>query len=149
MSWQVKVAMEPTLAAVRQAAGVFKAAVGDLGTPDVRQELELAFVEACTNSAVHGSNTSSSSTIRVTLEIESSNIEIVIEDDGKPFDPFKKDREINFDDISSLPCGGFGLSLIRRICDSVDYEHTGQGNRLTLRKSVNDPRATRVATSAR
>ena len=146
MSWQVSLVMEPTLVSVRRAAVVFKAAIADFGTQETRQELELAFVEACTNSAVHGSSERSAPAIRVSLEIAPAEIEIVVEDSGQPFDPFKQERPIDFDDIESLPCGGFGLSLIRRICDKVDYEHNGQGNRLTLRKCLADSRASAHST---
>ncbi len=145
MSWKVSIKMDPSLVAVRRAAHVFKAAIGDFGTHELRQELELAFVEACTNSAVHGPKGRGKPEILATITIDPAELEIVIQDGGKPFDPFQKERQLDLDDVGSLPCGGFGLSLIRRICDTVEYHHNEQGNLLRLRKSLSSSCDTSLA----
>lgn len=134
MSWQATIVIEPTLLAVRRTALVLKAAIADIGAPESRQELELAFVEACTNSARHGARGTGRGDIQVSIEIVASQVAIVIEDGGNPFNPFAEERVIDVNDIASLPCGGYGLALIRKICDSVEYQHTSRGNRLALTK---------------
>lgn len=134
MTLKVDIHIEPSLLAVRGAAAVFRAVIAELGSQEERQELELAFVEACTNSCKHGSRGNGRKDIHIGLEASPNSLSVLIEDGGHAFDPFKKERQIDFENIEGLPCGGYGLDLIRLVCDSVDYEHDATGNHLTLRK---------------
>jgi len=145
MSWQATIVMEPSLLEVRRTTQALMGAIEDIGTETSRCELELAFVEACTNSAKHGSKGGGRRDIRVTLQIEDAFVEIAIEDGGEEFDPFEEERKIDLEDLASLPCGGYGLGLIRKICDSVDYTHNAFGNKLILRKRLTPASTERMA----
>ena len=136
MSWTVSIAMDPSLSSVRKAASIFMEAIADMGAAGVRQELELAFVEACTNSAKHGSSGEEGDQIKVTLEIESSQVKVTLEDHGRPFDPAGQKPVIDAQRIESLPTGGMGLPLIQAIFDSVKYEPLPGKNRLVLVKRI-------------
>ncbi len=136
MSLTLSMAMDPSLSSVRKAASIFREAIADLGAAGVRQELELAFVEACTNSAKHGSSGKAGDQIKVTLEIQSSQVKVTLEDHGRPFDPAGQTCVIDAQRIEALPTGGMGLPLIRAIFDSVEYEPLPGRNRLVLVKRI-------------
>jgi anti-sigma regulatory factor (Ser/Thr protein kinase) len=136
MSWTLSLVMEASLYEVRRAAAIFREAIAGTGTARLRQELELAFVEACTNSVKHGSRDRKDAAIRIAIEVDARAVKVVFEDDGEPFDPHKKAALVEARDIASLPTGGMGLTLICEIFDSVKNEPRDGKNRLVLEKRL-------------
>src|SRR5262245_46681521 len=136
MSWTLTIRTDSTLGAVRRAAAVFREAICGVGTSEARSELELAFVEACTNSAKHGSRGRADAVIFITTAACEARVGVVIEDGGRPFDAEKQATEVDTSDIASLPTGGMGLSLIREIFDVVKNEPVDGRNRLVLEKRL-------------
>jgi serine/threonine-protein kinase RsbW len=53
-----------------------------------------------------------------------------ITDNGIPFNPLAYSDS----DIGAVKKNGFGIVLIRRLIDKIDYERAGDSNRLTLTK---------------
>ncbi len=68
----------------------------------------------------------------LSIALEPSRVVIVLEDDAAPFDPraappFNKGRPLD----ERAP-RGMGLQLVRAIADELDYQRTGNGNRLRI-----------------
>jgi anti-sigma regulatory factor (Ser/Thr protein kinase) len=71
--------------------------------------------------------------IVIRLELRSGVIEVVVEDDGKPFDPLA---------VSTLrpqfatTVGGVGLHFVRNLMDQLEYAHRNGVNQLRLVKKL-------------
>ncbi|MCD6304818.1 MAG: ATP-binding protein [Deltaproteobacteria bacterium] len=104
--------------------------------------IELCVVEAVTNSIRHcyGGKTGHEVTVICTL----THREIVLDicDVGPGISPGVLDGAViqnspgDVADIEGIPEGGRGLSIIKKIMDSVDYRSEKGKNRLTLRKRL-------------
>lgn len=97
----------------------------------------LAVDEACTNIIEHGFLVSSpENIIHIICAFHEDTLTIVIEDNGKPFDPTQvQDPDITLD-IQERQLGGYGVFFIKRFMDEVSYEHADEVNRLVLLKHV-------------
>lgn len=88
---------------------------------------QVAVDEALTNVIQHaGLNKGDQLEIQCHAPREKQGIEVVIIDQGKPFNPLlhrKKAKE-----------GGYGLPLMRALMDEVNYQRNESLNRLTLTK---------------
>ena len=62
--------------------------------------------------------------IVVRLVVRGGNVEVTVEDDGKPFDPLT----VPAPDITSTPreLGGVGLHFLRNLTDDLTYTRRGQ-----------------------
>lgn len=101
--------------------------------------IELAFVEALTNSILYGP-TDSGQPISVFIEILKTQIVVEIEDGSPPmptlFDNTGAHRlEFDIKDIENLPEGGRGLSLIAISMDEVTFRVTEDRVRLRMVKN--------------
>jgi serine/threonine-protein kinase RsbW len=72
--------------------------------------------------------------IVVRLELRGGNVEVVVEDDGKPFDPLA----VPAPDLNSKPRpdGGVGLHFVRSLTDELTYLRRGGINQLRLVKRL-------------
>jgi serine/threonine-protein kinase RsbW len=59
--------------------------------------------------------------------------ELVIEDDGRDFDPTKVVANTPPENLTEAEPGGMGLNLMRHYCADIRYERVRERNRLTLR----------------
>ena len=112
------------LEAALRAAGVAAATVG---------ELRLIAEEGLTNVIRHGYADSARHSIEVTLEIDGSEILLVLRDDGRPFNPLAGPAR-DSDTPNREPGGGWGIHLIRSLVDRADYRREGNANVLRLVK---------------
>jgi serine/threonine-protein kinase RsbW len=71
--------------------------------------------------------------IMVRLELRHGTIEVVVEDDGKPFDPLAVSTPRPW---SETAVGGVGLHFVRSLVDQLEYAHRDGINRLRLVKKV-------------
>ena len=79
--------------------------------------------------------------IDVKLSLDDEGFEIVVRDDGAPFDPTVAPSR---PDDTHLPVeerkvGGWGLDLVRRTADLVTYRRENDRNIVTLRKRLGKP----------
>lgn len=107
---------------------------------DSRKErylVELAVIEACTNIIRYAYPASSPGNLGVCLARAGDSIEILLLDEGAPFDP----TGVRPPDLHQSQEGGYGIFLMRRIMDSVTYGRRGsRWNCLRLVREV--PRGT-------
>jgi anti-sigma regulatory factor (Ser/Thr protein kinase) len=112
-------------------------------------EVELAMVEAVNNSILHAKP--GDSDIRLTFTLSSRGVEIDLQDEGRPLDPDILEaagRKWDFDptDIQSLPVGGMGLMLIKKVMNEVSYRFENGRNRWRFSKFL--PSAASVQSEA-
>jgi anti-sigma regulatory factor (Ser/Thr protein kinase) len=57
---------------------------------------------------------------------------VTVEDQGHPFSPLDAPAADTASPLDKRKAGGLGIELVRRLFESVQYEHTGGRNRLTM-----------------
>ena len=94
------------------------------------EEVLLAVDEALTNIIRHAYHEKPGK-MTVSVDVTSDKIEIVLEDQGRKFDP----TQVPTPELPRQKPGGLGVHFIRTIMDQVIYEGCeGAGNRLRLIK---------------
>jgi serine/threonine-protein kinase RsbW len=90
--------------------------------------LKICAEELLTNIVKHGAK--SSPNIDLTLTICTDRVELVVEDDGQPFDVAAARTSPISRPLAEVEPGGLGIHLIHRFADGLDYEKSGLGNRV-------------------
>lgn len=91
-------------------------------SPTLRYRIELALEESLVNIIRHSQTARMPrASVDVRVSIDAEEVKAVIRDAGIPFNPIEQD-----------PGTGIGLSLIRKTCDSQDYEFLFNQNLLTI-----------------
>lgn len=97
--------------------------------------IQLAVDEACTNIIKHGYGGEGRGEIRLRYHIQKDGLQIVIYDQGTPFDPSQVPEPNIHAPLSERLPGGMGLFLMRKSVDSFEFKFgTPQGNQLILFK---------------
>ena len=86
-----------------------------------RYLVELAVIEACTNIIHYAYPASSPGSLGVCLRRAEDTIEILLLDQGAPFDP----TCVHSPDMRESREGGYGIFLMRKIMGSVAYQRRG------------------------
>ncbi len=91
---------------------------------DILFDIRLAVEEALTNAVRHGNREDPSKKIQFqfTLDSERNQVTIIVEDQGKGFDPSKTSSK------------GYGLVLMRQFMDEVRYNRQGNQVKMTKRR---------------
>jgi serine/threonine-protein kinase RsbW len=87
-------------------------------------KIELAVDEACSNVVKHAymTNTRPEHIINIEVIEKKSEIEIIISDKGKGFDPKKVKRPELEEYMRKMKRGGLGIYLIRELMDKVSFQ---------------------------
>ena len=98
-------------------------------------ELVLAVDEAVSNIVMHG-GTPDAGRIEIRVLRGPGEVLVQIQDEGLPFDPTQADEQhLGLSPLERERPGGFGLNLINRLVDRVDYRVGEDGrNELALLK---------------
>lgn len=97
--------------------------------------MQMAVDEACTNIIEHAYRGEGRGQIELRYEVRQDGLEIVILDQGAPFDPEEVADLDTTAPLSERSKRGMGIFFIRRLVDQVEYEFdTPRGNQLTLFK---------------
>ncbi len=96
-------------------------------------EMNLVLDEYITNIIEHGT-TGRDCTISVTINKSEDCITLEIVDDGPPFDPTTCPRPDTTLDLEERKCGGLGILLVDRFCDSSNYRRCNSHNIFVLKK---------------
>jgi phosphoserine phosphatase RsbU/P len=100
----------------------------------VLHDLTLALEEVVTNIISHGYDDSREHEIRVALGIESGEIAVEVEDDGKAFNPLAAPEADVTNSLEDRPLGGLGIHLVRKLTDGLEYQRSEGKNLLIMRK---------------
>lgn len=74
--------------------------------------------------------------VEVRMRLFEGGLEIVVIDDAVAFDPLAAPRPDTSQPLETRPVGGLGLVLVASLMDAVEYERTGDLNRLLLRRRL-------------
>jgi serine/threonine-protein kinase RsbW len=122
--------IEPlTLAVVRYCheSGIDEAACFDV---------QLALVEAVSNTIKYGYQDKRVHFIRVRVGLEPKELFLEIEDDAGSFNPLDAPAPDFSLPVEERPIGGLGVYLMRTVMDQIDYQRAGAKNVLRMKKAV-------------
>lgn len=101
------------------------------------EKIILAIDEACTNKIKHAYKNNPSKEIIIKLELSNNLFTAQIVDFGIPFEPDKVPLPDIDHNYKSSKKGGYGIFLMKKLMDEVNYEFLDSGeNILTLKKFV-------------
>ncbi len=102
----------------------------------VLTDLRLAIYELCQNILEHGRTVRTHPTIRISLCFDRDSIGGAIEDDCAHFDPLGFPEQDIDEHAARRRRRGYGLTLVRRAVDRIDYTAIPQGNRIEFQKRI-------------
>ncbi len=101
--------------------------------------VELAVVEAVNNSIEHAYQSQSGNSVDVAFEYDADCLNIRIKDYGMPMPKVVAGRlstDVSMpkpsDDLDGLPVSGWGMELLKSVCDEVTYNRNKSCNTLSL-----------------
>lgn len=99
--------------------------------PEVkRRDAVLCAIELVTNAIVHGNREDSEKFVFLSVEIDSRNVIIVVEDEGSGFDHSSlRDPTIDGQRDAS---GGRGIHVVRTLADGLTFHQGARGFRATV-----------------
>ena len=102
-----------------------------------RQVLELTLIleELCANIIMHGGKQGASK-IEVCFEKDQDVLEVVIRDDGPPFDPTGTSPVDIHAPLEERDPGGLGIHLVHHFADNVEYRRHNGNNIVLIRKRL-------------
>jgi len=106
---------------------------------ETKFDLRTMFYEVATNIRCH-SGLPADSRIQYRAACDESGLQLIFEDNGKPFDPLSLPDDFK-PKVAARNCQtrGFGISLIRRLADDIEYTHKNHTtNVLSLTKRYGD-----------
>jgi serine/threonine-protein kinase RsbW len=95
-------------------------------------ELKSAVTEAAANAIRHGSPEGSRNHVRVSFHLDHKRLVVDIEDQGRGFDPDTLPVP-NLDDLCE---GGYGLPMMRRLMDRVEFYRDARGMLVRMTKFI-------------
>lgn len=127
-------ATAPGMREITGAFDAFSAANGIAGP--VAHAAQVALDEILSNAVRSGFAPGQAGRIDVRFEVADGALDLLIVDDGVPFDPLARADPDTRAPLEARPFGGLGIYLVRRLMDSVEYERRDGKNRLRLRKAI-------------
>ena len=132
----LSVAVEP--GALSRLTSFLREALAAAGVdPEAGYAFELALEEIFVNVLSHGSVPGGSPRqfeARITAAV--GEVNMVLSDDGRPFDPLSQPRPALDVPLEERPVGGLGIHLVREMMDKVTYWHADGRNHLSLTRRV-------------
>jgi len=98
--------------------------------------LELTLEECGSNIVNHSLRSKPGLTFHVSVQLTGNAVVIELRDRGPEFDPTKSPAIQRKVDLENQPPGGWGLVLVRRYMDEVQYVRQNGQNILTLTKRL-------------
>ncbi len=92
--------------------------------------LRLVLDELITNIVTHGAAGRDGGDIEMSLSLASGVIDVVLIDQGKPFDPVAAPLPELAASLEDSDIGGHGIRFVRSFVDQLDYRRDGGFNRL-------------------
>ena len=90
----------------------------------------LALEEAVSNVVRHAEGARD---IAVEIAIAGDAVDLLVEDDGPPFDPLLVPAPDISGPLEHRPTSGLGIHLLRRMTDEIRYERVDSRNRVSMR----------------
>ncbi len=103
-------------------------------TPAAVEQLKIAVDEACTNVIEHAYKGEGQHQIDVAVIVKPDRLTIRIRDEGETFDTKEYEEPDIFEFARRHRKGGFGVHIMRRLMDQVEYRSKGKVNECCLTK---------------
>ena len=98
---------------------------------DVIGQLQIALIEACINALEHGSG---DRPVPVSIEADEGRIVVSVSTSGRDFVLDATGEPATIPHPDAEPQRGWGVTLMKRFCDTVRFEHNPQGTTVVLVK---------------
>jgi len=132
---------------VQHVGAIVRCLCGELDLAAVKPStVELAVVEAVNNSIIHAYQSKTGNSVDVTFEYHADRLSIKVKDYGVPMPKNVAVRLASRAVLpkldvpkNELPESGWGIELLKSICDKVSYQSHNSGNTISLSfKLAND-----------
>lgn len=100
-------------------------------------EINLVLDELITNIIEHGNN-GQHNTIEINFSLKNNNLIVKIIDSGRSFDPTRCRAPDTSLPLERRKCGGLGLLLVRKFCESCSYTRLQGKNIFSLTKNLTE-----------
>ena len=100
--------------------------------PRLRERLDLCMTELVTNIICYAYPGPERGRISLQLARSGDQVDVVIEDQGIPFDPFVDAVYKPAESLHEARPGGRGVAMIRRFADAFGYQRIDGRNRVSL-----------------
>jgi len=97
-------------------------------------DITLCVDEACTNIIKHAYQWKKGKPIHIQLAMKGNEMLVTIIDEGKPFDPDKYEVPTLEEQLSQKKRSGYGILLIRKLMDHVEYLNRRSRNEIRMTK---------------
>ncbi len=109
---------------------------------ETRDQIVLAVDEAATNVIKHALNFDAEKTFTIEMSIGNDDIEIILSDEGPPFDPSNIPEKPDVGRrIKEKKRGGLGIYLMRTVMDEVKFTRNGGINYTIMKKKCGNKNA--------
>lgn len=105
-----------------------------LAVPEsVAKDLDICANEAVANIILYAYQDHEQHQITIGLELKRDHtLSLIIQDDGKPFDPFKAILSGPYDKVGDVKIGGMGIQLMRSLANECTYCRLNDKNIISL-----------------
>ncbi len=125
---------DPNFDAIEQLTNAFNAHFADVDIQKL-QELDIIIDELLNNLISY--EKVDGFVIDVDAKEENGKIVLTVSSNGAEFDPLgTADKYIADSDVSDVSIGGFGITIVKNLCDLVSYERKDGKNVLTIVKTI-------------
>jgi len=139
-SGKINLSIDSDLHQVQHVGEAVRVLCSSLDLADAKpSSVELAVVEAVNNSIEHAYQSQSGNSVDVAFEYDSDCLSITVSDYGAPMpnsiaSQFSEDVSMPSGavDIDELPVSGWGMQLLKSVCDEVSYQRQHSCNTLSL-----------------
>ena len=97
---------------------------------DLRRRFLVALDEVLSNVTRHGGPPDG--LLHVDFKIAGNRLTVIVEDEAPPFNPLDAPQADTVAPLEQRKAGGVGIELVRKLVETVQYEHTGGRNRLMM-----------------
>jgi len=136
----MRLVIDSRLSEIRRASELvdeFKARHG-LADDDANA-IHIVLDEVLSNSIRHGLGGAESHAIAVMLDLSDGEITIEVEDDGVAYDPTQAPAPVLAGTLEERTEGGLGMTFVRGLTNSIEYQRIDGRNRLVLRRRIARP----------
>ena len=106
----------------------------------VVEQVTLAVDEACSNVIRHAYGGRKNGPVDIAVIVEPEVFTVAIRDEGRAFEPGKYQSPDLNRSIRNRRPGGFGIYMMRKLMDEVQYHSDGLHNEVRLSKTRPDPK---------